>query len=315
LTSYNLTDQELNMNALVGSIVLHDHINAINNYLMEVQCIAQELTSSSYLEHVKQLIQSALDKSYAVTANCHANQYIDHDLYFKLAHEMDAIHQLLVSNSSVKSDKDIMVSLSVDRARIEHFHCLINHLLRNELPPPESIQITEIVRMIMRLQKSKKRPLTVSEPIPENIIITGIPLVIVAILDQFVRNAVDAVDEASSAEAKITLEIVDMRDGHVKMTIADNGCGIPSERLSRLFEAGSTKGAGRGLGLRIVKSLANRSGYNLAAESMIGEGTRISLIVKKSGGSVERFKFKLYRFAVKYLPRYIVSRLGFLTKS
>jgi signal transduction histidine kinase len=63
-----------------------------------------------------------------------------------------------------------------------------------------------------------------------------------------------------------------------RITIEDNGAGIPEEALSKVFEPlFTTKVKGTGLGLAIVASAVKRHRGQIAVESHIGSGTRFSI--------------------------------------
>ena len=68
----------------------------------------------------------------------------------------------------------------------------------------------------------------------------------------------------------------------IRVTIADNGRGIPEAELPRVFEPFYRADASRtdehsGLGLRIAKGLIEAHGGRLRLESVEGRGTKVAI--------------------------------------
>jgi signal transduction histidine kinase len=70
----------------------------------------------------------------------------------------------------------------------------------------------------------------------------------------------------------------------VVLTIADNGCGILPAELPRVFDKGFTGSNGRrnvastGLGLYLVRKLADQIGLGVSIDSAVGEGTTVTIV-------------------------------------
>ena len=76
-------------------------------------------------------------------------------------------------------------------------------------------------------------------------------------------------------------------DGHVRISVADTGMGIPSEDIKRVFErfyrvdkARSRPIGGTGLGLPIVKQVVEQMGGSVSVESVLGRGAKFTILLK-----------------------------------
>lgn len=79
----------------------------------------------------------------------------------------------------------------------------------------------------------------------------------------------------------------DMDNGRVKLFVEDNGIGINEEDLPNIFnnfyrvdEARARDSGGSGIGLFIVKRIADRLGWDLSVRSEPGKGTRFEIKIK-----------------------------------
>ncbi|HWD94327.1 MAG TPA: ATP-binding protein [Verrucomicrobiae bacterium] len=94
---------------------------------------------------------------------------------------------------------------------------------------------------------------------------------VLQILFNLLENAKHAVLQQNPPEKKIVVTLEPALDDMVRITVADNGMGIPSENLSRIFGQGfSTRKDGHGFGLHSSALAAQDLGGRLTAQS---EGT------------------------------------------
>ncbi|HVU01779.1 MAG TPA: HAMP domain-containing sensor histidine kinase [Polyangiaceae bacterium] len=91
-------------------------------------------------------------------------------------------------------------------------------------------------------------------------------------LRQLVWNLVRNAVQASSAGGKVSVGVEDVA-GTVVLTVADRGVGIDAEARSHLFDAFfTTRSHGTGIGLAVVKRIADEHGFAIDVESESGQG-------------------------------------------
>jgi signal transduction histidine kinase len=97
-------------------------------------------------------------------------------------------------------------------------------------------------------------------------------------LSTLVDELVDNARKFSGMGSEITVRL----EKHGKLTVADQGRGMTKEQIGQVgafqqFDRHQHAQQGLGLGLFLVKKLAERNGAKLAIESQPGQGTKVSL--------------------------------------
>ena len=86
------------------------------------------------------------------------------------------------------------------------------------------------------------------------------------ILRNLISNAVEAIGERSDESGQIRVTAQRHDGQHVRLTVTDNGPGVPAGMRERLFEPFSTdKPRGMGLGLAVSRAIAEAHGGSLVA--------------------------------------------------
>ncbi len=101
------------------------------------------------------------------------------------------------------------------------------------------------------------------------------------VLENLMRNALDAMDGRGEISARIHLE-----GEYVMIDISDTGKGIPPSSFKRVFEPGySTKTRGWGLGLSLSKRIIDNyhEGRIFVKSSVVNSGTTFCIRLKKVG--------------------------------
>ncbi|MCZ7682950.1 MAG: ATP-binding protein [Sandaracinaceae bacterium] len=98
-------------------------------------------------------------------------------------------------------------------------------------------------------------------------------------------NLVDNAVEASSARARVTVELAHAEHG-VSITVRDEGPGIAPELLPRVGTPFfTTRESGTGLGIVIARAAVSQHGGSLSIDSCCGKGTTARIVLPGEGGT------------------------------
>jgi len=97
-------------------------------------------------------------------------------------------------------------------------------------------------------------------------------------LSEIFVNLLQNAREALGDHGTVTVTAVAQRDHTVEISVADDGPGVPPDKVGRIFEAYfTTKEKGTGLGLAIVKHNTELYGGTVSVESVLGKGAKFSV--------------------------------------
>uniref|UniRef100_Q3ATG3 histidine kinase n=1 Tax=Chlorobium chlorochromatii (strain CaD3) TaxID=340177 RepID=Q3ATG3_CHLCH len=217
----------------------------------------------------------------------------------------DASHELKTPLSVVKGTLEVLVRKPRER---EHYETRI-HFCLQELNRM-ALMIDQLL-MLARYESSTMQPHIETVPLHRHIealiernqaaattrgitlCTTGTINATVAadagMVDMMLENIVSNALKYSPSGTTITLSVQKNENG-TSCTIQDQGIGIPPEKVRAVFErfyrvdeARSSATGGLGLGLSIVKKLADLQQVTIAVESEVGKGTTICLTFRDGG--------------------------------
>ena len=117
------------------------------------------------------------------------------------------------------------------------------------------------------------------ELIGQQVVMEGIPHLLNSMLFNICENAI----KYNKPEGSVLVEVSEI-SGHPRISVRDSGIGIPMRDRNRIFErfyrvdkSHSKEVGGTGLGLSIVKHAARLHNAKLDVDSIVGEGTLITV--------------------------------------
>jgi signal transduction histidine kinase len=185
---------------------------------------------------------------------------------------------------------DVVDVLDAESRRLEEMAKSFSQFGRLPEGPPADVDVAELVRYTTRV--------SVPPDVDAGVHIEGdVPMVrghhdaLARAVSNVLLNAVDAcrsgradrADRPARIDVRVSRERNNGDDGIV-IAIRDSGCGIPPDRLARIWEPYVThKPGGTGLGLAIARQTVLAHNGRVHAESTVGNGTEIRFTLPASG--------------------------------
>lgn len=150
-----------------------------------------------------------------------------------------------------------------------------------ELEPVDLHHVTQEAVGLIKLSKSGKDYDIINSIAPDTLI-KGDPQKLIQVFINLLSNAIDA----SELGSQITLDCQD-REHTLSVSVTDQGCGIPTEVMERIYEPFVTTkdpGKGTGLGMALVYSIVEEHQGRITIESptnCASSGTRVTIILPR----------------------------------
>jgi signal transduction histidine kinase len=211
-----------------------------------------------------------------------------------IAHEinnpLEAVTNLLYlmrGNLSAEQRKQFLAEAEQELARVTE---ITKQTLRfyREPSQPTATDVSAVLDSVLRLHGSRLRAAGVkvhSEILSGTATVLSTPGELRQILANIIGNATDAMRQGGCLTIRISNQKQWQRTGCcVRLTIADNGTGIPPDILPTIFEPFvTTKGeTGTGLGLWVTSEIVKKNGWKIRVRSSRNparRGTVFSLVI------------------------------------
>jgi len=150
---------------------------------------------------------------------------------------------------------------------------------------PEEINLKELFKFKIDFFKesANQKKIKIQSDIPENMIVIADSNMLKLILQNLISNAIKFTNE----NGIIKLQAIETSD-NVLISIVDNGIGMDSDTLDKLFKldsnlttTGTAGEQGTGLGLILCKEFVDKHSGQITAKSQLGNGSEFSFILPK----------------------------------
>lgn len=298
----NEQNQVLDMNPSAQTILGEDALGrdwniVVMNVFLHSNDAGELITHD---EVVYQLSETSLDEAVGkilliqdVTSARHLQEHISRHQRLHSMGEMAAslAHQIRTPLSSALLYVSQLNSVSLNEDKraqfvgkslhsLHHLEGLVKDMLQYARGGKGSEQPIELTELMRQLEKNVETQVRVSdsqikfEPFLSGLVVVGDKDALLTALQNLIGNAIDVVGK----NAKIQVLVNKVSDNKVDLVISDNGPGIETEFLEKIFEPFYTKRAkGTGLGLAVVRAIAEAHGGKAWVKSIAGHGSKFGI--------------------------------------
>lgn len=163
---------------------------------------------------------------------------------------------------------------------LNHLEGLVKDMLQYARGGKGSEQRIELSELFEQLEKNVETQVACSDshiifdPVDKNLVVIGDKDILLTALQNLIGNAIDVVGK----HAQIQVSVNKLSDKQVDLVVVDDGPGIEAELLEKIFEPFYTSRAkGTGLGLAVVRAIAEAHGGKAWVKSIVGHGSRFGI--------------------------------------
>ncbi|MGC3961554.1 MAG: PAS domain S-box protein [Verrucomicrobiota bacterium] len=182
-----------------------------------------------------------------------------------------------LSTHLTQEQQRVLEELSSLRKNVEHIKDIVamQQSFAKVCGVSETIHVTELIEDAIRMNNVslQRHAVSVRKDLPALPPINVDKHKALQILVNLIRNAKHACNDSGRDDKQLVISAISSETA-VKISVADNGVGIPAENLNRIFNHGfTTKKAGHGFGLHSGANAAREMGGTLTVQSDgVGKG-------------------------------------------
>ena len=255
----------------------HDELGEISNHIVRLYARLQQAVADRDSEH-RAALHEQLEKE---RIKKQLTNNINHELKTPVASIRVSV-ETMITHRDLSEEKQMLFlqRCLTNTERLQRLLTDVSLLTRMDDGSAsiikEQVNLTDIINDVVEDRQiiAATKGMTIENYISRNIVMDGNPSLLEAVFNNLIDNAI-----VYSGGTKIKIELIGMGSEKVVIALSDNGCGVLSEHLPRLFERfyridkGRSRAAGgTGLGLSIVKNAVVLHGGEITAENQNSGG-------------------------------------------
>jgi signal transduction histidine kinase len=220
---------------------------------------------------------------------------VAHEINNPLEAATNAMYLLAESPSLDNSARQFLTIAQEELARIRQIATLTLGLHRSDADHPQQVKVPELIDNVLSLYGRKLRTLgvTIDTRYDADVPVNAFPGELRQVISNLIVNAADALEQSGDKlciHVSEPLDWTNLAQRGLRITISDNGCGIPVEKRAHIFEPFyTTKGSkGTGIGLSVSLGIVRKYGGTMRFRSSVKpgrSGTTFSIFLPVTQGA------------------------------
>lgn len=255
----------------------HDELGEISNHIVRLYARLQQAVADRDSEH-RAALHEQLEKE---RIKKQLTNNINHELKTPVASIKVSVETMLAHRNMSEEKQTLFLQRCLTNTeRLQRLLTDVSLLTRMDDGSAsilkEQVNLTDIINDVVEDRQiiAATKGITIENYISRNIVMSGNQSLLEAVFNNLIDNAI-----VYSGGTRIKIESISIGNDKIVIALSDNGCGVPSEHLPRLFERfcridkGRSRAAGgTGLGLSIVKNAVTLHGGDITAENQCSGG-------------------------------------------
>ena len=172
--------------------------------------------------------------------------------------------------------KEVLDSLEEDNKRAATIVKSLRSIFNDSNASAEEVPVSELITKVLDIVTPELRSKNIQTQlrVDDDLIMKVNSAEIEQVILNLLNNAGQSLANSGTLQRRITIEAIKVGRS-IRLSITDNGTGVPIEFKPQLFELlSTTKQTGMGLGLWLCKHIVTRYGGSINYEDAIGGGAR-----------------------------------------